>query len=115
MYYCLTGADGTGLSFTIFGGVNFTSSFATVGALGGCGGLGGGGGAFSFTIFVGVNFTSSISLGGTGGGGSSFISLGGGGGGGIGLIDFVFCAIACAETVHTKSSSIIFFIIVISE
>ena len=42
---------GTGLSFTIFGGINFTCS----GSIGGCGGTGGNGG------------TSFISLGGSGG------------------------------------------------
>ena len=71
---------GTGLSFTIFGGLNFTCS----GSIGSCGGTGGNGG-------------------------TSFISLGGGGGGNV-LSDFVFCAIICVEIVHTISRSIIFFI-----
>ncbi|MBL7701875.1 MAG: hypothetical protein JNM14_06465 [Ferruginibacter sp.] len=79
-----------------------------IGAAGGTGGAGGAGGAGG-----------TANTGGSGGNGGTG---GGGGGGAISLTDnsvcvgcsaffaLVFCAIICVETVHTNSSSGIFFI-----
>ncbi len=94
------------VSFTITGGTIFTSSLGALGALGGAGGLGGAAGLF-FTIFGGVKDTCSI-VGGGGGRGTSFNSIGGAVGGLIPVL--VFCAISCAEIMHTTSTSIVFFI-----
>ena len=75
-------------SFTITGGVNFTSSAGASGAAGGAGGVGGGGG-----------------------GAGNSATAGGGGGGGA-LVSFVLCAERYPEMEHTVSNNIVLFILI---